>query len=118
MASCPKRRVPLQVGGKQPLVHVGNQGRLSAAIDSIGGLCEGRFAAAPEPLKQLAFAALSLSKRGLFFADSTAKVVRRSTVPRWRLKASPPRGCVHEPARRRWLEPAPERHEATDICAT
>ncbi|WP_264447145.1 hypothetical protein [Novosphingobium sp. JCM 18896] len=42
------------------------------AIDSIEALCEGRFAGAPEPLKELAFASLSLRKRGLFFADGSA----------------------------------------------
>ena len=49
------------------------------SIESIEGLCERRFAAAPQPLRQLAFAALSLRKRGLFFADGSEKVVRRCT---------------------------------------
>lgn len=48
------------------------------SISSIEGLCEGRFPGAPEPLARLAFASLSLRKRGLFFTDGSAKVVRQS----------------------------------------
>ena len=48
------------------------------SIDSIEALCEERYSGAPEPLSQLTFASLSLRKRGLFFADGAAKVVRMS----------------------------------------
>lgn len=46
------------------------------SIDSIVNLCEGRFGEAPAPLKQLAFAALDVKKKGLFFADGASKVIR------------------------------------------
>ncbi|RCS58397.1 tRNA-dependent cyclodipeptide synthase [Parvibium lacunae] len=48
------------------------------SIDSIEGLCAGRFQGTPAPLTQLSFAALSLRKRGLYFTDGSQKVVRRS----------------------------------------
>lgn len=46
------------------------------SIDSIVDLCEGRFGEAPAPLQQLAFAALEVKKKGLFFADGASKVIR------------------------------------------
>lgn len=46
------------------------------SIDSIVDLCEGRFGDAPEPLKRLAFVALEVKRKGLFFADGSNKVLR------------------------------------------
>jgi tRNA-dependent cyclodipeptide synthase len=46
------------------------------SIDSIVDLVEGRFEGAPEPLTQLAFAALEVKRKGLFFADGSNKVIR------------------------------------------
>jgi tRNA-dependent cyclodipeptide synthase len=46
------------------------------SIDSIVGLCEGRYAGAPEPLTRLAFVALEVKRKGLFFADGASKVIR------------------------------------------
>lgn len=57
------------------------------SIDSIVELCEGRFGVAeqgapdaslgaPEPLSRLAFVALDVKKKGLFFSDGRTKVIR------------------------------------------
>lgn len=46
------------------------------SIDSIIDLCEGRFPGAPEPLTRLAFAALEVKRKGLFFSDGSSKVIR------------------------------------------
>lgn len=46
------------------------------SIDSIVDLCEGKFPGAPEPLSRLAFVALEVKRKGLFFADGASKVIR------------------------------------------
>lgn len=46
------------------------------SIDSIVDLCSGRFGGAPEPLTRLAFVALDVKRKGLFFADGASKVIK------------------------------------------
>lgn len=46
------------------------------SIDSIVDLCTGKFVGSPEPLTRLAFAALEVKRKGLFFADGSSKVIK------------------------------------------
>lgn len=46
------------------------------SIDSIVDLCSGKFGGAPEPLTRLAFVALDVKRKGLFFADGASKVIK------------------------------------------